>query len=61
MSKPLKTNKKESAKFKKNLEQQKKVDQTTMPIDELPLEELKEEMKDEKNKEKTKNRSSSEE
>ncbi|MCM3759251.1 hypothetical protein M3212_00475 [Alkalihalobacillus oceani] len=51
-------NDKEKA-FKKDKEKQKERDQTIMPVDELPLEDIKQEAEEERQKEKTKDRSSS--
>jgi hypothetical protein len=47
-------------KFKCDRESQQEVDQLVMPIDDLPLEDIKEEKREEKDKHKTKNQSSSE-
>lgn len=47
-------------KFKKDRKSQLEVDQLVMPIDDLPLEDIKEEMREEKDKHNSKNQSSSE-
>lgn len=54
----LERNEKDKA-FKKNETNQKKRDQLVMPIDELPLEEIKYEKEEERNKKSSKDRSSS--
>ncbi|MBU7591343.1 hypothetical protein [Metabacillus halosaccharovorans] len=46
--------------FKKDRESQQEVDQLVMPIDDLPLEDIKEEKREERDKHDTKNQSSSE-
>ncbi|MFJ7745541.1 hypothetical protein [Peribacillus sp. NPDC097295] len=46
--------------FKENQEKQLERDQVVMPIDDLPLEDIKYEHEEERNKEETKHRSSSE-
>ncbi|PMC37929.1 hypothetical protein CJ195_10040 [Bacillus sp. UMB0899] len=46
--------------FQKDREDQKEVDQLVMPIDDLPLEDIKEEKREEKDKHDTKDQSSSE-
>ncbi len=46
--------------FKKDRESQLEVDQLVMPIDDLPLEDIKEERREEKDKHDTKDQSSSE-
>ncbi|WP_332697128.1 hypothetical protein [Halalkalibacter lacteus] len=46
--------------FKQSKKKQAERDQLVMPVDELPLEEIKHEAEDERNKKKTKNDSSSE-
>ncbi|WP_404442350.1 hypothetical protein [Sutcliffiella horikoshii] len=56
----LERNEKDKA-FKKNETNQKNRDQLVMPIDELPLEEIKYEKEEERNKKSSKNRSSSKE
>jgi hypothetical protein len=45
--------------FKEDWEKQKERDQVVMPIDDLPLEDIKMEKAEERNKEKTKDQSSS--
>ena len=47
-------------KFKKDRESQQEVDQLVMPIDDLPLEDIKEEKREERDKHNTKDQSSSE-
>ncbi|MDV2686322.1 hypothetical protein RYX56_18300 [Alkalihalophilus lindianensis] len=47
--------------FKEDKEKQKERDQTVMPVDDLPLDEIKNEEEEERNKERTKDRSTSEE
>ncbi|TYS68452.1 hypothetical protein FZC76_12045 [Sutcliffiella horikoshii] len=54
----LERNKKDKA-FKENEKNQKNRDQLVMPIDELPLEDIKYEKEEERDKEGSKNRSSS--
>ena len=54
----LERNEKDKA-FKKNETNQKKRDQLVMPIDELPLEEIKYEKEEERNKKSSKDQSSS--
>lgn len=49
-----------SERFKKDRESQLEVDQLVMPIDDLPLEDIKEERREEKDKHDTKDQSSSE-
>lgn len=51
-------NDKEKA-FQKDKQEQKERDQTIMPVDDLPLEDIKQEAEEERNKDQTKNRSSS--
>ncbi|MCM3440319.1 hypothetical protein AB3Z07_06140 [Metabacillus halosaccharovorans] len=46
--------------FKKDRESQQEVDQLVMPIDDLPLEDIKEEKREERDKHDTKDQSSSE-
>lgn len=46
--------------FKKNQEKQLERDQVVMPIDDLPIDEIKYEQQEERNKEETKHRSTSE-
>ncbi|MEK4010340.1 hypothetical protein [Peribacillus sp. FSL M8-0224] len=46
--------------FKKNQEKQLERDQVVMPIDDLPIDEIKYEQQEERNKKETKHRSTSE-